>query len=155
LLGELGELGELGAFGALSKVMSDRDKKIADSGWGVKPDDQPANRRDVAHHAPPSYRYDPAEPDVIRTILRAQRRGFNTANGVRIEPGRRTVIIDINKDEFVVEGLGYGDPNLIELLKHLGASFDPVELAKLSRDEPATREFALSRAWAWGAERTG
>src|SRR5205809_4777029 len=112
----------------------DRDRKIADSNWGIKPDDQPANTREVGDQAMRSYRYDPAEPNVIRKILRAQRRGFNTANGVRIEPGR-TIIIDINRDEFVVEGLSYGDPNLNELLMHLGAAFNPQELAKLKSDE--------------------
>jgi hypothetical protein len=134
--------------------MSDRDRKIADTGWGIKPDDQPANAAEAGKNALPVYRYDPAEPDVIRNVLRAQRRGFNTANRVRIEP-RRTIIIDINKDEFVVEGLGYGDPNLNELLMHLGAAFNPQELAKLTADEKNSREFALSRAWAWGAERSG
>src|SRR6476659_9221221 len=128
----------------------DRDKKIADSNWGIKPDDQPANTREVGDAALRVYRYDPTEPNVVRNILRAQRRGFNTANGVRIEPGR-TIIIDINRDEFVVEGLSYGDENLNELLMNLGAAFNPQDLSKLRRDEKSSREFALGRAWAWGA----
>jgi hypothetical protein len=131
-----------------------RDRVIADSGWGIKPDDQPANAADAGPDAARFYRYDASEPDVVRKILRAQRKGFNTANRVRIEPGR-TVILDINKDAFTVEGLSYGDANLIELLQHLGAAFSPPELAKLTRDEQATREYPLSRAWAWGAERSG
>ena len=130
----------------------DKDKKIADSNWGIKPDDQPANAASAPPDAAKVYRYDPAEADVVRNILRAQRRGFNTANAVRIEPGR-TIIIDINKDEFVIEGLTYGDANLIELLNALGAAFDPVQLRQVSRDDSTTREFPLSRAWAWGAER--
>jgi hypothetical protein len=88
----------------------------------------------------------------VRRILLAQRRGFNTANRVRVERGR-TTIIDINRDEFVVEGLGYGDANLIPLLRDLGAAFDPQELHRVSPDDPTAREFPLSRAWAWGAER--
>src|SRR5438552_16280244 len=134
--------------------MSDRDRKIVDSGWGIKPDDQPANAAEAGNDALRVYRYDPAEPNVIRNILRAQRRGFNTANRVRIEPGR-TLIFDINKDEFVIEGLTYGDPNLNELLMHLGAAFNPQELAKLTPEEKTSREFPLSRVWAWGAERSG
>src|SRR5436190_12167918 len=134
--------------------MSDRDRKIADTGWGIKPDDQPANSAEAGKNALLVYRYDPAEPNVIRNVLRAQRRGFNTANRVRIESGR-TIIIDINKDEFVIEGLSYGDAKLNELLMHLGAAFNPQELAKLKADEKATREFPLSRVWAWGAERSG
>jgi hypothetical protein len=133
---------------------ADKDRVIADSGWGIKPDDQPSNTAEAGEQALRTWRYDPAEPDVVRKIPLAQRRGFNTANGVRIERGR-TIIIDINKDEFVVEGLSYGDENLIPLLDRLGAAFDPVHLRTLTREETATREFPLSRAWAWGAERSG
>ena len=132
----------------------ERDKVIADTGWGIKPDDQPANASEVAGRAPRNYRYDPNEPDLVRRILVAQRRGFNTANRVRVERGRMA-IIDINRDEFLVEGLGYGDENLVAVLQALGATFDPEELKRLGPDESTPREFALSRAWAWGAERAG
>jgi len=134
---------------------SDRDRVIADSGWGIKPDDQPANAAEArAEHARTHYAYRPDEPDVIRKILRAQRKGFNTANRVRVEPGGRTVIIDINKDEFTIEGLTFGDNNLIPLLQALGAAFDPQELKQMTAASPP-REFTLSRVWAWGADRTG
>src|SRR3954452_5946060 len=100
----------------------DRDRVFVDSGWGIKPDDQPANAKDArSADAVRVYRYRADEPDVIRNVLRAQRKGFNTANRARIEaaaPGKhggRTVIIDINKDEFVIEGLTFGDANLIPL----------------------------------------
>ena len=73
---------------------------------------------------------------------------------MRIEAGR-TIIYDINKDGFVVEGLSYGDEKLIELLETLGAAFNPQEIRKLGRDEKTAREYPLSRAWAWGAERSG
>jgi hypothetical protein len=134
--------------------MSKRDKKIADSGWGIKPDDQPANTADAPKHAIKSWQYDSSEENVVRKILQAQRKGFNTANQVRIERGR-TVILDINKDEFVIEGLSYGDENLIELLMNLGAAFSPPELRKVAKDDKGIREYPLSRVWAWGAERTG
>src|SRR5690348_6825447 len=101
---------------------SNRDRVIADSGWGIKPDDQPANVSEAGAGAQPLYRYDPSDPDVVKKILRAQRRSFNTANRVRIEPGR-TIIYDINKDGFVIQGLSYGDDNLIEILQGLGAAF--------------------------------
>jgi hypothetical protein len=132
----------------------ERDRKIADSGWGIKPDDQPANaaeaRGEDAVHA---YRYSADEPDVVRKILRAQRRGFNAANAVRVEAGR-TFIIDINKDEFLVDGLSWGDANMIALLEALGAAFNPQEVKQFGEKTPP-RTFALGRAWAWGAERTG
>jgi hypothetical protein len=132
----------------------ERDRKLVDSGWGIKPDDQPANAASAGDRASPTYAYDPNEPDVVRRILVAQRKGFNTANRVRIERGR-TSIIDINGDSFVIEGLGYGDENLVVLLQNLGAAFSPPELRRLGPDEAVPREFTLSRVWAWGAERTG
>ena len=137
-----------------NRAHDDRDRRIADTGWGIKPDDQPANAQQAPADAVRVWRYDPSEPDVVRRILRAQRRGFNIANRVRVESGR-TVIIDINKDEFVIQGLGYGDPVLLELLENLGAAFNPQELSKLAADEPTPRTYDLSRAWAWGAERSG
>src|SRR5262245_56760046 len=129
---------------------ADRDRKIVDSGWGIKPDDQPANAADAGRHAVPVYRYDPHESNVVRNILRAQRRSFNTANRIRIEPGR-TLVFDINKDAFVIDGLSYGDENLIDLLQHFGAAFDPQQIRRLTTDEKQPREFPLSRVWAWGA----
>jgi hypothetical protein len=133
---------------------SDRDRVFADSGWGIKPDDQPANASEArADDARKVYHYRPDEPDVVRKVLRAQRKGFNTANRVRVEAGR-TVIIDINKDEFVVEGLGWGDANLLPLLAALGAACNPQEIKQMTATSPP-REFDLSRVWAWGAERTG
>src|SRR5688572_11243998 len=118
----------------------DRDRVIADTGWGIKPDDQPSNASEVAGRATPTWKYDPAEPGVVRKILLAQRKGFNTANRARIEPGR-TLIFDINKDAFVIEGLSFGDKILAELLERLGAAFDPQELNAIPRDAQTTREY--------------
>ena len=132
----------------------ERDRVIADSGWGIKPDDQPANAAEAGDRALRAYRYDPSRPDEIKQILIAQRRGYNLANRVRVERGR-TSILDIHGDAFVVEGLGYGDENLILLLQSLGAAFSPPDLRRLGADESVAREFTLSRVWAWGAERTG
>lgn len=134
---------------------SDRDRVIADTGWGIKPDDQPANAAEAkGDGAIKMYRYDPSEPDVVRRILLAQRRGFNTANRARIEAGR-TIIFDINKDAFVIDGLSFGDENLIAVLESLGAAFNPQELRQVRLTDGVTREYPLSRAWAWGAERSG
>ena len=130
-----------------------RDRVIVDSGWGIKPDDQPANTAEAGEGARRSYTYDPAEPDIVRRILLAQRRAFNMANRVRVERDR-TLILDINADPFVVENLSFGDENLIAMLDALGAAFNPQEVRQL-KPEAAPREFALGRAWAWGAERSG
>jgi hypothetical protein len=132
----------------------ERDRVIADSGWGIKPDDQPSNTAEAGAAARRSYRYDRTEPDLVRRILLAQRRAFNMANRVRVERDR-TLILDINADAFVVEGLTFGDENLIAILDALGAAFNPQEVRRLRPDAATPREFALGRAWAWGAERSG
>jgi hypothetical protein len=130
-----------------------KDRVIADTGWGIKPDDQPSNVSEARSGSNGVWKYDPADPDVLRKILLAQRRGFNTANKARVE-ATGTTIYDINGDGFIIEGLGYGDENLITLLQRLGAAFDPQDLRKLTaNDVSAVREYPLSRAWAWGAER--
>lgn len=130
---------------------SERDRVMADTGWGIKPDDQPANAAEARDGAR-TFVYDASEPDVVRHILLAQRRGFNTASRVRVEPGR-TTIFDINRDAFVIEGLSFGDENLTHLLQRLGAAFNPQEIRSTAPDAGTIREFWLTRAWAWGAER--
>ncbi|MEX2216739.1 MAG: hypothetical protein WD768_21675 [Phycisphaeraceae bacterium] len=132
----------------------DRDKVIADTGWGIKPDDQPANAGEAAGRASNLYRYDPNEPDAVRAILKAQRKGFNTANSV-IVSAERFIILDLNGDGFTVEGLGYGCPHLVELMNELGAAFSPQQLRAVPAGDPVKREYKLTRAWAWGSERSG
>ena len=83
-----------------------------------------------------------------------QRRGFNIANRVRVEPGR-TIIYDINGDPFIIQGLSFGDPNLIDLLMDIGAAFSPPQMRETPADFKGFREFALGRVWAWGAEWSG
>ena len=131
----------------------DRDKLIADTGWGIKPDDQPANAGQTSDDQR-RYHYDPKEPDAVRRILLQMRRGFNTPNRVLVERGR-TTIFDLNGDGFVIHGLSFGDEKLIELLRTVGAGFDPRQLRALGPDYDGVREYTLTRAWAWGAERTG
>lgn len=141
-----------------SSPAHDRDRVIADTGWGIKPDDQPSNTREAGDDAPRVYHYttppQQQRDEVLRQIMRAQRKAYNTANRV-IVSAQRTTILDINNDAFVVEGLGYGDDNLIELLQRIGAAFNAQALRQVPPDSPDTREYNLSRVWAWGAERTG
>lgn len=130
-----------------------RDKIIADTGWGIKPDDQPSNRKEAVE-AHDCVRFDRNEPNVVRNVLRKQRRSFNTANKVRVERGR-TTIIDINGDPFVIEGLSFGEPLLIDLLMDIGAAFDPQQMRETPADFQGCRQFSLGKVWAWGAERSG
>jgi hypothetical protein len=135
-----------------NKPRHNKDKVIADTGWGIKPDDQPSNRGEAAQ-ATDVFLYDPKLPNIVAIVLRTQRRSFNTAQRVIVEPGR-TTIIDINGDPFIAQGLSWGDDNLVEVLLELGATFDPVWMRSLPKTFSEKREYELHKAWAWGAERT-
>ncbi len=135
---------------------ADRDRVIADTGWGIKPDDQPANANDVGDEDGRVFHYDAeqhaGDADVVRRILQAQRRACNIPNRVMVET-TRVLIMDINGDGFRVQGLGYGCEHLVPLLQTIGAAFDPRQLRKVKPDDPDTREYEVHRAWAWGEER--
>lgn len=138
---------------AVNEPTDKRDRVIADTGWGIKPDDQPAN----AEGTPPANRrfdYSADTPDVIRAILTRMRKGFNAPNRVVVKPGRVT-ITDLNGDAFVIEGLSFGNPHLTELLRTVGAGFDPQDLRSLGSEFDGFREYSITKTWAWGAERTG
>ena len=137
-----------------SDPASDRDKRIADSNWGVKPDDQPANAAQAGRDGLTIFDYAADDPDAVRHIARAQRQACTTVKTIRIEPSH-TDIIDIHGDVLRVSGLSYGDERLIELLKVLGAAFDPIQLRQVPAGDQRSREYECTRAWAWGAERTG
>lgn len=131
-------------------ITQPRDKVLADTGWGLTPADQATQKHDA--NGDPTIVYNPAAPDAVGDVMRGQRRVILHANRVRVEPGR-TVIIDINGDVCVVEGLSYGDPNLVVVLNNLGAAFDPRFVGSIPADDTKTREYELSRAWAWGDDR--
>ena len=135
-----------------SEKKSNKDKVIADTGWGIKPDDQPSNHGESAA-ATDVFVYTENLPDAVAVILRTQRRGFNTAQRVIVEPGM-TTIVDINGDHFKIKGLSWGYEHLIEVLTELGAVCDPILLRELPKGFADKREYELHRAWAWGAERT-
>lgn len=135
---------------------ANRDRVIADTGWGVKPDDQPSNASEVGDANGRVFEYDAkryaGDSDLVRRILQAQRRTCNLANRVSVN-ATEVVIFDINGDAFHIQGLGYGGEHLIPLLQTFGAAFDPRQLRLVKPTDPDTREYAIHRAWAWGEER--
>ena len=130
-----------------------KDRKLAETGWGIKPDSQPANRDEV-DDLQDRFHYRPDDPGGVDEIVRVQARNFNKARRIIVEPGR-TRIIDINKHEFIVEGLSFGQDALIELLGQLGAAFSPPLLRTLDADYTGSREFECTARRAWGADRSG
>ena len=130
-----------------------KDRKLAETGWGIKPDSQPANRDEVAD-LQDRFQHRPDDPSSIDELVRVQQHNFNKARRIIVEPGR-TRVIDINKHEFVIEGLSFGQEALIEVLGRFGAAIDAPLLRTLSADYTGTREYECTARRAWGADRSG
>jgi hypothetical protein len=60
-------------------------------------------------------------------------------------------IIDVNKDYFEVRGLGYGDPDVLPLLRMINTAYDP-ETIHAATTAPY-KEFATGRCHPWAHDR--
>jgi hypothetical protein len=63
----------------------------------------------------------------------------------------RLQIHDVNRDVFEVAGLGYADPDIVPVLKSLGASYDPETVHLDPAAEP--KQFRLGRCRPWAEDR--
>jgi hypothetical protein len=60
-------------------------------------------------------------------------------------------VIDVNKDCFEIRGIGYGDADVVPLLKMINTAFDPTKI-----HEPTTqeyKEFDTGRRHCWAEDR--
>ena len=60
-------------------------------------------------------------------------------------------IFDVNKDYFEIRGLGYGDADIVPVLRAINTAFDPKKI-----HEPATveyKEFDTGRRHPWAEDR--
>jgi hypothetical protein len=60
-------------------------------------------------------------------------------------------IIDVNKDYFVIRGVGYADADIVPLLRAVNTAFDPQKI-----HEPTTQEYKeydTGRRYTWAADR--
>jgi hypothetical protein len=60
-------------------------------------------------------------------------------------------IIDVNKDSFEVRGIGYGDPDIIPLLKSINTAYNPQTIHAPTDDE--YKEFDTGRRHPWAEDR--
>lgn len=63
----------------------------------------------------------------------------------------RFVVIDVNRDSFEIQGVGYADPAAAALLRAVNAAFDPATLAEPTPLE--YKEFSTGRRHAWAEDR--
>jgi hypothetical protein len=88
--------------------------------------------------------------DAACEFLKRTRAELRNLRHVRIWKDRFQVI-DVNKDCFEVRGIGYGDPDIIPLLKMINTAFNPATI-----HEPTTqeyKEFDTGRRHCWAEDR--
>lgn len=103
-----------------------------------------------APDAPPTFVYRPGVMDEVRTFLKQMRERLRTGRLVRVWEDRLEAY-DVNGDSFVIEGLGYTMPEVVEVLDALNAAYK-----KAAIHEPTTRpykEFKTGRRYPWAADR--
>jgi len=94
--------------------------------------------------------FEPGGLDAALTFLKRARNELRQLR--RVRAARDAVrIFDVNNDVFEIRGLGYADPDLIPILKSIGAAFDPKTI-----HEPTTaefKEFKTGRCHPWAEDR--
>lgn len=60
-------------------------------------------------------------------------------------------LVDVNKDYFEIRGIGYADPDVVQLLRVVNAAFDPATIQEPTDLE--FKEFLTGRRIAWAHDR--
>ena len=94
--------------------------------------------------------YVPGGLEAALEFLKRTRSELRMLRKVRIWKDKLRVI-DVNKDCFEIRGIGYGDADIIPLLKMINTAFDPTKI-----HEPTTqeyKEFDTGRRHCWAEDR--
>jgi hypothetical protein len=94
--------------------------------------------------------YTPGGLDAALEFVKRTRSELRTLRKVRLWKDR-VQIIDVNKDVFEVRGLGYGDADVVPLLKEVNAAYNPQTL-----HEPIAAEYKeldTGRRYPWAYDR--
>ena len=94
--------------------------------------------------------HDYATLDAAREFLKRTRAELRMLRKVRVYRDRLHVI-DVNKDYFEVRGLGYGDADVVPLLRSLNTAFNPQTIH--SPTEAEYKEFDTGRRRPWAEDR--
>lgn len=88
--------------------------------------------------------------DAALEFLKRTRNELRTLRKVRVWPDRLHVI-DVNKDYFEIRGVGYGDADIVPLLRNLNTAFDPQKIREATVQ--AYKEFDTGRRHCWAEDR--
>jgi hypothetical protein len=94
--------------------------------------------------------YAPGGLEAALTFLKRTRSELRLLRKVRV--GKDVLrIYDVNQDFFEIRGIGYGDPDLIPLLKSINAVYNPDTIHQPTDD--AYKEFKTGRRHPWAEDR--
>ena len=97
-----------------------------------------------------THEFTPNGVEAAQEFLKRTRAELRNLRKVRVWNDRLHVI-DVNKDCFEIRGIGYGDADVIPLLKMINTAFDPTKI-----HEPTTqeyKEFDTGRRHCWAEDR--
>jgi len=97
-----------------------------------------------------SHDYAASGVEAALAFLKRTRNELRTLRKVRVWADKFH-IIDVNKDYFEIRGVGYGDADIVPLLRNINTAFDPQTI-----HEPAAgeyKEFLTGRRHPWAEDR--
>ena len=94
--------------------------------------------------------YTPSGLDAALEFLKRTRSELRSLRKVRVWKDRLH-IIDVNKDYFEIRGIGYGDADIVPLLRNINTAFDPQKIHDPT--ELAYKEFDTGRRHPWAEDR--
>jgi hypothetical protein len=97
-----------------------------------------------------TFDYTPGGLDAAQEFLKRTRAELRNLRKVRVWTDHLHVL-DVNKDCFEIRGLGYGDADIVPILKMINTAFDPTKI-----HEPTTqeyKEFDTGRRHCWAEDR--
>jgi hypothetical protein len=97
-----------------------------------------------------SHDYEPGGLDAAMEFVKRTRSELRTLRRVRLWKDRLE-IIDVNKDCFEVRGLGYGDADVVPILRSINTAYNPQTLHEPTDAE--YKEFDTGRRHPWAEDR--
>jgi hypothetical protein len=94
--------------------------------------------------------FTPGGLDAALAFLKRTRSELRTLRKVRVWKDK-IYIIDVNKDYFEIRGIGYGDADMVPLLRNLNTAFDPQTIHEPTHLD--YKEFDTGRRHPWAEDR--
>ena len=94
--------------------------------------------------------YTPGGLNATLEFLKRTRSELRTLRKVRVWKDKWHVI-DVNKDYFEIRGIGYGDADIVLLLRNINTAFDPKKIHEPTDLE--YKEFDTGRRHPWAEDR--